>query len=331
MSDPNFIYDRVAGCLLGMAAGEALGIPANGMTPWHVTKKFQSIDGFFSQRPGGAGCGQYGDGSRFVLNMAAPMRKSPKIEQGQVASAYVAMRGKVGGPWGDAADRMSNGTPFEQCGNSSLYPPEACFCGVPVGLWAAMAEAPSEVDILRACKLMAAPVYSIKACALAAFLVAYVIKDCIRNAKSLAGKEEMFERDLSLMSRAASWVRRAAASLEGEDKDIGVDAAERMDFARKSLQSGRGVAEFVGMHGNSHNAMECAVFSLFCFMRAPDDFRAACSAASMGGPAGVNAAMVGALCGAHSGLSFLPIDVQRGVSNAPRILALAEKLSKEAA
>lgn len=324
MATRDFIYDKIAGCLLGMAAGEALGRAGAGLTPYRIMRKFQAIDGFFG--PSGE---KYGDGSRFALMATKRLASPSPITQKDVALAYADMAGRVGGQWGIAADGLSKGKSFEEIGDQSRMLADVLFCGIPVGLWAGIQQV-GDVEVLRACRLLARPAIAFRPASVAAFLVAYAIRDCLRNSEALKHRAELFEADKSLMSRMAAWAREASSSMSGEEQLPGEDVAERMEYASKCLQSGTSVMEFVGSHGNSGGAAECVAFSTFRFMSASDDVRSVYSAAAMGGDSQVNAAIVGALCGAYAGLSFVPADIQKETENASKILSLADEVSGRA-
>src|SRR3972149_11086113 len=57
------VEDRIAGGLIGLAAGDALGLPLDGLTPYHVYRLYHAeIDGYFpdNRRKKKTQAGMYG-------------------------------------------------------------------------------------------------------------------------------------------------------------------------------------------------------------------------------------------------------------------------------
>ena len=65
--DQKFLLDRYVGSLLGMAAGDAYGMPANNHSPYSVNCLFQYIDSFYPCNKTGRKAGSYSGVTQLAL------------------------------------------------------------------------------------------------------------------------------------------------------------------------------------------------------------------------------------------------------------------------
>ena len=77
-------YDRVLGCLFGMATGDALGVPSSFLTPTHIREAWGWIDTFYPPEDGhifhaGLKAGEYTDDTEQALALIKTFKKSGKV------------------------------------------------------------------------------------------------------------------------------------------------------------------------------------------------------------------------------------------------------------
>lgn len=299
--DKDFLTDRIAGGLLGLAIGDALGIPANGMTPFQVMSKLHApIDGFFPSVNNGFTAGTYGPDSLAAIRITNAMAVSGKLDEVSITEAIKNI------------EPTTNGI--------------AMFSRVaPVGFYAAMTGQDGQ-DLINSCKIVCQgrPKRDI----LAAFVFAMAIRELIRFSKEMTKPYELFDGDKSLLARLVQICFMAEASF-GEDEREDLLSA-RLDFVRKKL-AGKScdLPRFFGLVGSSGGVAESLSISLFAYMSAPDDFATICRVVSMGGAAALHGAMVGVLIGATLGAGMLPSDMKDQVKNGVKIESLGIKFVEQ--
>lgn len=319
------LADKFRGALLGMAVGDALGMPAQGLSPYEVAKSFQLIDAFYPLRSKGIEAGQYTSASQLALIVARSIAKSKGVDKGSVEEGY----GSISSPK-TLPDDVRNPMEKLRAGYGDASAASSASCSflprmIPVGLWASVAK-PSDGDLLRACKTVALPSHGHRAAVIAGYVVAKVVMECVRDSSSLGSPYDMCESDKSLLSRVGAVVRQAESKLS--EDELGNDRMwMRLQEVGARLQAKATVQEVYGLFGQGDDARTVASVAIFCFMSAPDDFTSVMTVASLGGESAVRAAVVGGLCGAFSGDEFMPPDMVEHVENSMRIGALGNMLA----
>jgi ADP-ribosylglycohydrolase len=320
------LADKFRGALLGMSVGDALGMPAQGMSPYEVSKSFQLIDAFYPLKRMGMQAGQYTSASQLSLVVTKSIIKSRGVDKKSVEDEYSSVTSpknlpedvrecmdKLRGGWGDASAAKSS---------SCSFLPRM----IPVGLWASVAR-PSDGDLLRACKTVALPSHGDRSAIIAGYVIAKTVMECVSESASLGSPYEMCESEKSLLSRIALVVRQAESKLSEEE--MGNDRMwMRLQEVGARLQAKSTAMEVSGIFGQGGDAKTVASVAMFCFMSAPDDFTSTMTAASMGGESAVLAAVVGGMSGAFSGDEFMPADMVEHVENSTKIGALGNMLAE---
>ena len=298
--EEEFLSDRASACLLGLAVGEAMGLPVDGMTTYEILGKFGRIEGFFRGSSGVPG--DYGAEAIAVGTVSAAI-----IDAKSIPNLKMLVESVLATPHGEGSARLL----------FSVL--------VPISLSLRMVKA-GEGDLAKICKEVAAEMGLSKNDALAAYAFSLLLGEVFVNSSSLATPYELYESEKSLIARIADFCAKAEASVGVSPKD---SLYERLSFAKKKL-SGKfwDTPKFFGVLGQKPTATDAMTRAAYAFLRMPDDFASACDTASLGGLASVNAALVGCLVGAYGGMSRVPKHLVDNVKNGPKIEAIGRRLVK---
>ena len=320
--DRQVILERMAGCLVGTAIGDALGAPANGLSPYAVSFRFQRIDGFYGSL--GREPGQYGSVTCRAIATAASIAKDGRFSKETFAKAQVDFMRRNAAKWSpdEGEQSLLHGDNSALLGTDTLDP-AFLTRAIPIGMAFSKNEN-GDREMSDAVKVATNLTSSIKRASLCGFVVAKAVKEIIRNGHLLTKRSEAYDSGNSFLSRLQGICMNHESKWEqGENADT---LWKRLLSVRRFLQSDMSTEAFVGTHGNGNSCLEAVPFALFCFLREPDDFRSVNVAASMGGAASLNAAMVGAFVGACVGAPSIPERLKGSVEHMGQIATLAERL-----
>jgi hypothetical protein len=169
--EENILTDKAPACLLGLAIGEGMGLPADSLTPYEVLSRFGKIAGFF-QGPSPI-LGDYGRGTACAGRIASDIVVSNKIPDPFPLS-----------PSQDVAERTRLAFP----------------AAAPVVLFLRNAKV-AEPDIAKACKGIASGLGMNGEEGLAVCVYAYMLGEAAANSAALATPYDTYESDNSLLSR----------------------------------------------------------------------------------------------------------------------------------
>lgn len=297
--------DQFAGCILGQALGDALGLVVEGYGAGHCTAYV--ADYLRAGRAGDLGrapypFGQYSDDTQLARELLRSIVDcgafDPTHYAGLVAAIFVenrvvgrgrsteaaAMRLARGVPWQEA------GTPAPTAGNGSAMR------AAPIGLWcsddpgALSAQAHDQGRMTHADPR----------CSAGAAVIAGAVAICLRETTPdrtsmlaelqdlAAERDPRFARELGKMT---GWLAMEPSRAGREIARAGLEE----DFADDGWQ---GIAPFV---------VPSVLWSLYAFLRSPEEYwETICTAIAVGGDVDTTAAMAGAISGAHNGLTALP-------------------------
>ncbi len=305
--DRDLLKDKFAGCILGLAIGDALGAPVDGMTPLQVMSKYHApIDGYYSCKEKGMAPGQY------TTETTAAVR----VAQNIIAHGSLQTEGEF-------ADKLPGWNP--SWGAASFYTRS-----VPIALMAVAKEIMS-ADMVPVCKQLSIPMKITRPQVLALFVYADMIRELIRNADQYTRPYDLFDAESSLLGR----IVLNCAKTEAKFGEEGIDnrLSERLDFVRRQLMKNCDLPRFLGLNGVLNDIQSVLAVAIFAYMSTPDDFGTICKLVSMGGPASTHGALIGALIGATIGSSLMPTEMKDEVQNGVRLEGLAiellNKTSKE--
>lgn len=290
--DRDSLLSRLTGLLYGLVIGDALAKPTTGLPPYQVMCRYQIMDAF------------YPDGKD------SPGKNSLVAKNALLILKYLFDHGEL-------KEEIKNNLTHIEIDN------DPCFLPRIAPLAGFLSFSPlDDLLILKECKTLVLFTQKDKSLVLPAFAIAKIIIDCIRNRKSLDNPSDLFQKDMSLMSRTIINIQNYEKALNPKPNFL---FSDRLIFTRKKLQAKASIEEFLGLNGNTDTA-ECVAFSIFCFMKAPDSFNTITTAASMGGSSCVNASLTGALVGSYSGSMCFPEDLRSNVENSSKIPLWADNL-----
>jgi ADP-ribosylglycohydrolase len=297
---------RFAGCLVGQCLGDALGFPVEGYVP-DVCRQY--VSGILrSGRAGEVGrppfpFGQYTDDSQLARELLQSYRAVAGFDPGDFASRIAALfaEGRVvgeGRATAAAAARLAAGTPWNKAGEPgpSAGNGSAMRAG-PVGLL--FRSEPEE--LVRVASEQGRITHGDPRCSAGAVSVA--------GAVALAMQEGPIATE-EFLHTLAEWSAPVDASmteaLESLKTWIHLPPAE----SHRSI-AGAGLdgtaANGAGEKGITPFVVGSVLWSLYAFLRSPDDYwETICLAVSGGGDTDTTAAMAGAMSGARVGLGGLP-------------------------
>lgn len=303
--------DRLAGSILGQALGDALGFVVEAQPP-EVARVY--VDGWL--RTGRAAewahpqfpFGQYSDDTQlarellrsfqdaggwdpatFAVRLSGLFRDGRDVGAGR-GTRSAALRLLMGVPW------RESGTPAPYAGNG------AAMRAGPLGLLfsdsAAMCHAAREQS-----------------------RITHLDSRCAAGAAAVA-------RAVGIASAygggAADFLAEVAGCAEGEDVSVagairdlgGWIALAPVDAARHVHESGLDPAHMDRWRGISAFVTPSVLWSLYAFLRSPDDYwETVCTAIAVGGDTDTMAAIAGAISGARLGVEALPGDLVARVND----------------
>jgi ADP-ribosylglycohydrolase len=295
--------DRFTGCLIGQCVGDAVGFMVEGCPPavCHPYADAILLDQRVDPvRKGPFTLGQYSDDSQLARELMESYvdfgRFDPADYAGRIAALFAGNR-VVGGGWAtaEAAARLTAGVPWQRAGTPA---PNA-------GNGSAMRAGPiglmfyDEPD-----RLIAAATDQGR--------ITHADRRCSAGAVAIAGSVALVLREESLEPKAflaqlAEWAgtveETVGIALHFLSEWIGLPPDDVVDRVVAASQP-----DFSHVHeGISPFVTESVLWSLYAFLRTPDDYTSAIHTAIIaGGDVDTTAAMTGAIAGARNGLEAIP-------------------------
>ena len=305
--------EQFRGCLIGQCVGDALGFVVEGHSP-EVCREYVEealSEGHLGDRHRGRYTfGQYSDDSqlaRELLQSYAPHgRFDPEDYARRIAAIF--SEGRIvgrGRATEEAAQRLARGVPWQEAGTSapSAGNGSAMRAG-PVGLLffddlTQLAQAARDQGIIThrdpRCSAGATAIAGAVALALHPEQV-----DLSEFASQLAKLIEETEPSFaSAIRRLPTWVPLIPEEAVTFISTVGLEPGYSDDW--------RGISPFV---------ISSVLWSLYCFLKSPKDYRKTIrTAIAVGGDVDTTAAMAGAISGAHLGLGAIPSNLVEGLTD----------------
>lgn len=286
------LRDRFSGCLLGLAAGDSMGRPVDGMTPYEIRTKYHHVDGYFDSP--GYKAGDTAVGTKHAL---------------ETTNALIKASGKIEG---------IDIPKFSDQDQRHLLARIA-----PLGL-AACGTACDERVLSVACRKIAGEGVS-KPDVMGLFVFASMVRECAKDPGSISSPYELYSSDSSLLVRTINTCRKAEKLM-----DCDFPLSDRLSFVQKKLCAGWDPLTLYGALGQPSDIGGALTATVFMFLRAPDEFSSVCDSVGLGGPAASTvAAAVGALVGAYVGVGAkaFPKDMKDCLSENGKIESIAFALA----
>jgi len=306
------LLDRFRGCLLGVAVGDALGMPTEGYTAREIRIKFGPVRDMIKAPEGhfhsGLEAGQFTDDTEETLLLCesliesygfSPERFSDKLTAwGMAWTLDERLNRGVGFATRSAVESMIAGTAWQESG-IALPTCGAAMRAAPIGLLYH-----GDLNIIKSyADLQSLPTHSSPAARAGAVAVAAGVALCVNG----------FSKEAVL---------RIAASLA---RKLDVDFAERL-LRVISLQD-LNPEDALERIGNSPEASETVPAAFYCFLKFEPE-EALIMAANGGGDTDSIASIAGALCGASCGFDWIPKRWLRVLEGRERIENAARGLSE---
>jgi len=296
--------DRWVGCLIGQCIGDAVGAPVEGLPPKDCKRHAEKVlrqglldDTFLGQ----SRFGQYTDDSQLARELLIGLSLHGRLNVSDYAAriSRLFMSGEVvgaGKATAEVARRLAEGAapdeagiPAPSAGNGSAMR------AAPIGLW--YADDPNA--LIAAAREQSRITHQDMRCAAGAVAIAGAV------ALTLRGQPIDTER---FLSELAEWVRCIDQTVAFDVYQVSSwvtlspDAAATF-MARAGLCPGYD-GEWAGISGY---VVSSVLWSLYSFLRSPDDFvQTIETAVAVGGDVDTTAAMAGAMSGAFLSVRSLP-------------------------
>ena len=293
------------GALIGLAVGDALGMPVEGMRASQIRRAFGRVRDFMDAPWRRLKAGQWTDDTKMMLCHARSIVRRGYVDPDDTAHEFV--------EWFRSGD-------WRGIGNSTYESIKRLLAGVPPsesGAWGefaagngvAMRIAPvaladcDDLERLREdCRRVGVITHRHPEAIAGATAVAFTVAKAARG-------------DLDptlLVEETVDYV--------GE-----CEVTRRLRMAKAFLEGGMEVEEALARLGTGGYVVETVASAFFCFLRSPFDFEETVTRAVEGGvDADTTGAIAGAISGAFNGLEAIPERWRRGVEGAAEILGLAE-------
>jgi len=301
--------DRFVGCLLGLAIGDALGMPVEGWSAAAIRARYGRLVSFLPAPRRGLRAGQFTDDTQMAIYLAQSIVDCGSVEPEHVAQAWVDwlhsgdVRG-IGRSTYLSLRRLASGISWKESGQRGEYA---------AGNGAAMRVAPvGLVDCLDLERLRQ-DVRDVS-------IITHANREAVAGAQAVA----------YAVARLATEQARLDTLIEDVVAFIGPgEVAGNLHRAQELLAADISAEEALVELGNTGWVVHTIASSFFCFLKTAGDFEATVVAAVMGGgDTDTIAAIAGALSGAHNGVSGIPARWLEGVEDRERLSQLARQLHR---
>jgi len=298
---------RFRGCLIGLAVGDALGMPLEGMRSSAIRSKFGFIRDFMDAPWRMLRAGQWTDDTKMMLCHARSIAETGRVDAEDTARRFVEWfrsndwRG-MGGATYESIKRLLEGVPPAESGMRGEM---AAGNGVamriaPVGLIDC-----HDLERLREDSRAVAVITH-------------------NNPEAVAGGQAV----AFAVARGARGDLDPSTLIPETTQFIGpCKVAERLGQAERFLEAGMEVREALARLGTSGYVVETVASAFFAFLRTPHDFeQTVCDAVEGGLDTDTTGAVAGAISGAYNGLQAIPERWRERVEGAEEILQLADRI-----
>jgi ADP-ribosyl-[dinitrogen reductase] hydrolase len=300
--------DRFVGCLLGVAIGDALGMPVEGWPREAIQMHYGLLSDFQPSPPRALRAGQFTDDTQMMLIHAESIVATGRIDGDDLARRFVGwlrsgdVRG-IGGSTLQSVRRLERGIHWSESGQTGEF---AAGNGVamrisPVGLFDCRHIERLEQDVRTAGAITH------------------------RNPEALAGGLAV----AYAVARLATAQTQPTALIEEMVAFIGdSEVARNLQRAQRLLDSDVPAPDALATLGTSGYVVHTVGSAFYCFVRTPGNFKQTLIEAVMAGhDTDTTGAVAGALSGAHNGLQGILQRWLDQVEDREHIEGLAREIS----
>lgn len=297
--------DRFVGCLVGLAIGDALGMPFEGMDAEVIREDYGHVREFL---PGhGLSPGQYTDDTKMMLCIAESIVQEDHVDPEDVAQRFVEwfdsgdLRG-IGHTCLEAILNLKRGLSWRESGRRGKWA---------AGNGTAMRIAP--VGLIDCCD-----VEKLREDCWATSVITHNNPEAVAGATAVA---YAIARLLSGEFDEGTFLAELAAFVGGSEVARHLKQTQTLFSARTPT------AEALTVLGTSGYVVETVASALYCFLMTPEDFMTTVASAVMGGgDTDTTGAIAGAISGAHNGISNMPQHLVDGVEDSERLQELGRDI-----
>ena len=302
-------YEKVLGCLYGMATGDALGVPSSFMTQDYVAKTWGWIDTFYPPEKGhiyhdGLKAGEYTDDTEQALALMKSFIRNKKVVPRDVVKEILAwadrVSGKYASPLGPSTEKalkaIRDGADLTQSGKYGNTNGSAMRIS-PVGIIHGLRGSSCE-EMVKDVYLTCLPTHNTTVCVSTAAAIAWGIAVCIQG-----------ETDMDTI--IAETMKAADIGARYGNPIVSPSISKRIEFiysiVKKSEDRKETMKEIYDYFGGGDLAAESVPVSIGLFALGkgnPKDVNEIC--VNFGGDCDTNAAMAGAMAGAMMGVDAIP-------------------------
>lgn len=315
------LQDRFRASVLGFAIGDAMGFPLRGLPAPALMRQQPTGDDFAARPRGGFPRGQFSDDTQMMMAVADAVVREKRVD-GRTAAQHLAwlwQEGTVLQPppsATQAANALIAGTPWMSAGAPIGVTDPSCLSR---GVVLALASETMPTRLAHEAQVLTVMTHKDPLCAAGVSAFARAVQ------LGLSGEAMSAEEFCEQVSQAAAPHSRALA-----DELYYLPRALEWDADRALLALRR-----VGVPP-SHYDFELGVpahvtpvllTGLYCFLKAPTDFRAAMQLVlRAGGEVDVTAGICAAVAGAHLGTELIPSRLRKNVMYADALVEVADRL-----
>lgn len=298
------LESKTLGCLLGVAVGDALGAPVEGMTRQQIHDRYGLVEDYVPER---FGAGVWTDDTQLTLALARSLSACgglDPVDFAQRMAAWLPEARGAGLACATAAGRLALGVPWQEAGV------ESAGCGsamraAPLGLFHRRDEASILADAATSSRCTHTDSRALAMTAALALAVARLLEPEPPEPRDMLGELARAAEPIDV--RAARAIARLGPLLDGP-LEAGLETT--------------GVGGFV---------METVPAALLIFAHHAEDLEASVIAAvAAGGDTDSIASMVGALSGAAAGHEAIPARWLEGLDGREEIEAVSADLYRAA-
>lgn len=323
--------DKVRGTFIGIALGDALGMPVETFAYKDIQEKYGRVTTllepkghkWFSKEP----AGMLTDDTQLSIAVAEGLIEQPLSMDAQVKFHVAALKEKTKG-WGkstkDSIRRLANGVHWSESGQSD-EPWTGRGNGVPmkiapVGLYLSLVigDDAKVNDVCTFIMELSLMTHRTSISASSAVAQAMAVYACAANKPDTFDQEKFCQ----LVVKSSELGRQIMPETIGED-----DITERLKKLadHEQYDTDRMIAEFGAGSCYCYNSLP---FALMHFVKNPFSIDSLYDVVSAGGDTDSNGSMVGALLGALHGESIFPKELVAGIQDVDRVYDVADRFCK---